>query len=66
LLKYLAKTAGGQAGDEAAIFHSQDDPNYRRMLEAIQDGKRALLARPRMDMVGAVPVPQERDFGRTF
>lgn len=66
LLRNLASSAGGTAPDQRAVFHSQTDPNYQAMLHAIERGKAALLAQPRMDMPGAVPVAQERDFGRTF
>ena len=38
----------------------------RAILEAIQAGKRALDAKPRMDMPGAVAIPQQRDFGKTY
>ncbi|MBM4030670.1 MAG: DUF1080 domain-containing protein [Planctomycetes bacterium] len=66
LTRNLAKTAGGLAPDAAAIFTSKDDPSYQAILKAIEAGKAALLAKPRMDMPGAVPIPQQRDFGRTF
>lgn len=66
LTRNLAKSAGGLADDAKAIFKSKDDPRYRAILEAIEAGKAALLARPRIDMPGAVPIPQKRDFGRTF
>ena len=36
------------------------------MLHAIELGRQALLAKPRMDLPGAVSVPQVRDFGKTF
>ena len=66
LLKNLARSAGGEADDRKAIFLSKEDPRYRAMLGAIEEGREALLAQPRMDMPGAVPVPQVRDFGKTF
>lgn len=66
LTRSLAKSAGGRADDAAAVFKTADDPRYRAMLDAIEQGKAALLAQPRMDMPGAVAVPQKRDFGRTF
>ena len=60
------RSAGGWAEDSRAAFRSQDDPNYQAALAAIRWGKQALESQPRMDMPGAVAVPQERDFGRTF
>ncbi len=66
LVRNLAKSAGGLADDAKAIFKGKDDPRYQAVLKAIEAGKAALLAKPRMDMPGAVPIPQQRDFGRTF
>jgi hypothetical protein len=66
LLANLAKSAGGWANEDKATFKTAEDPRYRAVLAAIEAGRDALLARPRMDMPGAVPVPQKRDFGRTF
>ena len=66
LLKHLARSAGGRAPDDRAMFADKSDPAYRAVLAAIEEGRAELLARPRMDMPGAVPVPQVRDFGRTF
>lgn len=66
LTSNLAKSAGGLAADAKAVFKSKDDPNYQAILKAIEAGKAALLAKPRMDMPGAVAIPQQRDFGRTF
>jgi len=66
LQRNLAKSAGGLADDKRALFKSKDDPRYQAVLKAIEKGKAALLAKPRVDMPGAVPLPQERDFGRTF
>ncbi len=66
LLDHLAQSAGGRAEDAKAAFKSPEDPRYQAMLRAIERGKAALLAQPRIDMPGAVAVPQNRDFGRTF
>ncbi len=66
LLDNLAPSAGGRADDAGAEFASPEDPHYQAMLEAIEQGRDALLARPRMDMPDAIAVPQDRDFGRTF
>jgi hypothetical protein len=65
------KSAGGMGiearrGGPAAEIPGMDDPVYREMLEALKAGKEALAAKPRMDMPGAVAVPQERNFGRVF
>jgi len=66
LLRHLAQSSGGRADDPKALFSTRDDPHYRALLQAIERGKKALLAQPRMDMAGATPIPQQRDFGRTY
>ena len=66
LLEHLAKSAGGRADDAEAAFKTKDDPRYQAILSAIGQGKAALLAKPRVDMPGAVPIAQQRDFGRTY
>jgi len=66
LIANLAKTAGGSAPDGTAVFKSQKDEDFRAMLAAIEEGKRLLYEKPRMDMPGAIPIPQERNFGRVF
>ena len=66
LVGNLAKSAGGLAEDESAAFKSTSDPGYQAILSAIEEGKRQLESTPRMDMPGAVPIPQERNFGRVF
>ena len=73
LTAHLAKDAGGygivgtkKGSDEKYLIPSKDDPTYRALLNALNQGKAALDARPRIDMPGAVPIPQERDFGKTF
>ena len=66
LLDHLAKSSGGTAPDDKALFKSKEDPNYQTILRAIEEGKRLLEATPRMDMPGAVPIPQNRDFGKVF
>ncbi|MBE3068856.1 MAG: hypothetical protein IMZ66_01330, partial [Planctomycetes bacterium] len=69
---HLAKEAGGlglakeKNGRAPPQFKDEADPVYASMLKAVRAGKTALEARPRVDMAGAVPVPQQRDFGRTF
>ncbi len=49
-----------------AVFKSKDDPRCRAVLEALERGRHALLAKPRVDTPGAVPVPQKREFSRAF
>jgi hypothetical protein len=66
LQKHLAESAGGQAANGKARFHTKNDPGYRAVLASIEEGRRQLLAKPRVDMPGAVPIAQERDFGKTF
>ncbi len=69
---HLSKGAGGMGiaakkdGRAPPIFPDTNNPTYRAMLRTITKGKAALEARPRMDMPGGKPVPQKRDFGRTF
>ena len=66
LTENLAEAAGGLAPNGRAILKSTDDPDYKALLAAIEEGKRLLLEKPRMDMPGAVPIPQDRNFGRVF
>jgi hypothetical protein len=66
LTRSLAKSAGGRAEDDKAIFKTRDDTRYQAILAAIEQGRQALLAKPRMDMPGGVAVAQQRDFGRTY
>jgi len=47
-------------------FASTDDPTWRAMLQAIEKGKKALNANPRMDMKGAKPKPYPRDYGKLY
>ena len=66
LIENLSQTAGGLAIADRAIFKSPEDPDYRALLAAIEEGKRMLDEKPRMDMPGAVAIPQVRNFGRVF
>ncbi len=66
LINNLAESADGLADDRKALFKSKDDPEYERLLGILQKAKQALDATPRMDMPGAKPISQERNFGRTF
>jgi cytochrome c553 len=69
---HLARAAGGLGiatpddGRQPPVFRDTNDPVYQAMLQALEKGKAALQARPRMDMPGGVAVPQERDFGKVF
>ena len=47
LLGPLAAEAGGYQSCGAAVFADTDDPDYRRLLAAIERGKEQLEARPR-------------------
>ena len=62
----LAKSAGGIADDERAAFRSKSDPKYAAILEAIQAGKKALDANPRVDMPNAQPKPYPKDYGKLY
>ncbi len=66
LLGNLATAAGGRAVDAEAVFKSTADADYTTLLAAIQEGARLLVELPRMDMPGAKPIPQKRDFGVVF
>jgi hypothetical protein len=70
---HLSKGAGGyglvakmKGAPDFSLWKSKKEPVYLAMLSAIMDGKRTLEKTPREDMPGAVIIPQERDFGRTF
>ncbi|MDP6636015.1 MAG: DUF1080 domain-containing protein [Phycisphaerae bacterium] len=62
----LAKSAGGIADDKKAPFKSKSDPKYVAILKAIQAGKKALDANPRIDMPGAKPKPYPKDYGKLY
>ena len=66
LYRNLAKKAGGLADNRAALFPSQDDPKFKQLLTILRDAKQSLKSVPRIDMLGAEPIPQVRDFGKTF
>ncbi len=69
---HLSEAAGGMGIDgvkkEQPNFHieTQEDATYQAMLAAIEKGRDALKARPRMDMAGGVAIPQQRDFGKLY
>ncbi len=66
LMENLAKSAGGQADDERALYKTKDDAQYVAVLELIRAGKAALDAKPRIDMAGAKPVPYPVDWGGIY
>jgi hypothetical protein len=66
LTAYLSKSAGGRADDKKAVFKSKSDPKYVAILKAIQAGKQALDANPRVDMPGAKPKPYPKDYGKLY
>ena len=69
---HLAREAGGfgittpDNGHPPPVFRDTHDPVYQAMLQALEKGKAALQARPRMDMPGGQAIPQERNFGKVF
>ena len=69
---HLATEAGGlgidnkQKGRSPPCFKNTSTPVYRALLETIEKGRQALADRARVDMAGARPVAQQRDFGKTF
>ncbi len=69
---HLSKEYGGmelenpKKGRKPLVFKDANDSVYQSMLKAVQKGKVALEARPRMDMPGAIAIPQERNFGKVF
>ena len=62
----LAKSAGGMAENEKALFKNKSDPKYMAILKALRSGKKALDANPRVDMPGARPVDYPTDFGGLY
>ena len=67
LMRNLARSAGGWVKDEPkAIFKSKDDPEYKKLLEALRTAGRAVKKYPRIDMPGAKAIPQQRDFGKVY
>jgi len=62
----LALSAGGLAPEDKALFKTKANPDYQKLLTAIKAGQADLESCPRIDMPGAVAIPQERSFGRVF
>ena len=69
---HLAKNAGGMGivkekkGKLPPVFADTNDETYQVMLKAIEAGKKALYDRPRVDMDGAKPIPQQRNFKKLY
>ena len=69
---HLAREAGGlgiatpDKNHQPPLFRDTTAPVYQALLQALEKGKAALQARPRMDMPGGRAIPQERDFGKVF
>ena len=69
---HLSEQAGGLGLTEAGrnqnppLFEDRRDPVYLAMLKAIREGKRALDAKPRMDMPGAIAIAKQRKFGKLY
>ena len=69
---HLSKAAGGlgitalKDGRPPPVFQDTNDPVYQALLQAIDQGRASLAARPRMDMPGGKVVPQERNFGKVL
>ena len=63
----LAKSAGGMGTCKTnKQFKNRTDKDFQLMLAAIQQGKKELYARPRMDMPDAKPLPYPQDFVGPF
>ena len=56
LTAHLSKEAGGwglgteNGGEGTPLFDTTEDPDYMRMLKALQQGRDAMMAHPRVDM----------------
>ena len=68
----LAKTAGGlelckpKENRQPNMFADKADPDFQTMLAAIEQGKKELYARPRMDMPNASPIPYPKNYAGPF
>jgi hypothetical protein len=60
LLAPLARQAGGTEACGKAIFQSQSDPDYLRLLQSFEPVIAGLRERPRTDMPGAKPAEVDR------
>jgi hypothetical protein len=69
LTAHLSKEAGGYGmnaekdGKRPPAYKSVNDADLQTMLKAIQQGKRDMISKPRMDMPGAVPKRSPGDWG---
>lgn len=72
LMAPLARSAGGlelckpKNKKQPPNFQNKNDPAYQAMLKALEQGRSALYAKPRMDMPGGQPEPYPTDFGKLF
>ena len=57
LMAPLAEVAGGSQRCSKPVFASQDDPDYRAIVETFQSIDTLLQQGPRMDMVDSTPCP---------
>lgn len=64
LVRNLAKSAGGLAEEDKALFRDTNDPGYRDILEQICASAKGLADQPRTDMPGAKPVPHKVAWGQ--
>ncbi|MCL4207201.1 MAG: hypothetical protein KJ000_32365 [Pirellulaceae bacterium] len=70
LAAHLAESAGGWElsrpvdGQSPPRFEVPDDPVLRSLRAAIEQGRRDMLAAPRIDMPGAVPLRGPSDWGQ--
>lgn len=58
LLAPLAKAAGGYQSCGAPVFADKDDPDYKKMLDGIQESKKRFAKNPQWGQEGWKPNPQ--------
>ena len=66
LVSNLSQKSAGLADDATALFKSTNDAAYEELLGILEDAGKSFYATPRIDMPGAKPIVQDRDFGKTF
>jgi len=72
LTAHLAKKAGGLQlcksveGKQPNLFADKTDPDYKTILDAIEQGKNELYANPRMDMPNATPIPYPKNYAGPY
>jgi cytochrome c553 len=68
----LAKKAAGlqlckpKEGKTPNLFANKSNPDYKKILEAIRQGKKQLYANPRMDMPNATPIPYPKNYAGPY